>query len=105
MVSEYGMGKTLGLSTYPRQNRPMFLSPDQMPLAGIEYSEATAAKLDDEVKDLITERAAGMRELLSQNRVLLKEIAEELLKKEVMESDEFYRLVDTHRPLHPPSTE
>ncbi len=97
MVSEYGMGRTLGLSTYPRQNRPMFLSPEQMPLAGKEYSEATAAKLDDEVKDLITERASGVRELLSQNRGLIEVIAGELLKKEVMESDEFYRFVDTHR--------
>ena len=103
MVSEYGMGRTLGLSTYPRQNRPMFLSPEQMPLAGKEYSEATAAKLDDEVKDLITERAAGVRELLSQNRGLIEEIAGELLKKEVMESDEFYRFVDTHRTPEPAS--
>ena len=99
MVSEYGMGRTLGLSTYPRQTRPMFLSPEQMPLAGKEYSEATAAKLDDEVKDLITERAGGVRERLSQNRGLLEEIAEALLEKEVMESDEFYRLVDAHRSL------
>jgi cell division protease FtsH len=97
MVSEYGMGRTLGLSTYPRQNRPMFLSPEQMPSAGKEYSEATAAKLDDEVKDLIMERASGGRELLSQNRGLLEGIAGELLKREVMEGDEFYRFVDTHR--------
>jgi cell division protease FtsH len=103
MVSEYGMGRTLGLSTYPRQNRPMFLSPEQMPLAGKEYSEATAAKLDDEVKDLITERASGARELLSQNRGLLEKIAGELLKKEVMEGDEFYRFVDTHRTPEPAS--
>ncbi len=47
----------------------------------------------------------GVRELLSQNRGLLEEIAGELLKKEVMESDEFYRLVDTHRTPEPPSPE
>ncbi len=103
MVSEYGMGRTLGLSTYPRQNRPMFLSPEQGPLVGREYSEATAAKLDDEVKDLITERAAGVREVLTRYRGLLEQIAEELLKNEVMDSDEFYRLVDMHRTPAPPS--
>jgi cell division protease FtsH len=67
MVLEYGMGKTLGLSTYPRQNRPLFLSPEQAPLIGKEYSEATAAKLDEEVKELINDRAAAVQELLSRN--------------------------------------
>lgn len=97
MVSEYGMGKTLGLSTYPRQNRPMFLSPDQAPPVGKEYSEATAARLDEEVKDLIDERAARVKELLTRNRGLLEAIATELLKEEVMDSDAFYRLVEAHR--------
>ncbi|ABK19109.1 ATP-dependent zinc metalloprotease FtsH [Syntrophobacter fumaroxidans] len=97
MVSEYGMGTTLGLTTYPRQNRPMFLSPEQMPMAGKEYSEATAARLDEEVKEIVTERAAGVRELLSQYRALLEETAAELLKKEVLDSEEFYRMVEAHR--------
>jgi cell division protease FtsH len=104
MVSEYGMGKTLGLSTYPRQNRPMFLSPEQAPLVGKEYSEATAAKLDDEVKELITARATGVRELLTNNRALLETVAAELLKEEVMESDAFYRLVEAHRSTNPISS-
>ncbi len=105
MVSEYGMGRTLGLSTYPRANPAAFLGPGQVAMGGKEYSEATAAKLDDEVKDLITERAARTQELLLRNRGLLEEIAGELLKKEVMESDEFYRLVDARRTPDPlPST-
>ena len=104
MVSEYGMGKTLGLSTYPRQNRPMFLSPEQAPLVGKEYSEATAAKLDDEVKELITARATGVRELLTNNRQLLEAVAIELLKAEVMESEAFYRLVEAHRSTNPTSS-
>lgn len=94
MVLEYGMGKTLGLSTYPRQNRPLFLSPEQAPLIGREYSEATASKLDDEVKELIGERAAAVREILSTNAPLLQEIARELLHVEVMESQRFYEIID-----------
>lgn len=94
MVSEYGMGKTLGLSTYPRQARPLFLGPAQMPVAGKEYSEATAARLDEEVKELISERAGAVKELLSAKRPLLEAIAGELLKSEVMEGEAFYRLVE-----------
>jgi len=97
MVSEYGMGQTLGLSTYPRQTRPMFLSPQQMPMAGKEYSEATAARLDEEVKELITERAAAVKQLLSDNQQLLEAIAQELLRNEVVEGEAFYQLVDGHK--------
>lgn len=95
MVSEYGMGRTLGLSTYPRQSRPLFLSPEQAPLIGKEYSEATAAKLDEEVKELIGERAAAVQELLSVNKTILGEIAEELLRVEVMEGERFYEIIGT----------
>ena len=97
MVSEYGMGQTLGLSTYPRQTRPMFLSPQQMPMAGKEYSEATAARLDEEVKELITERAAAVKQLLSDNQQLLEALAQELLRSEVVEGEAFYQLVDGHK--------
>ncbi len=93
MTLEYGMGKTLGLSTYPRQNRPMFLSSEQAPFIGKEYSEATAAKLDEEVKELITERAVAVKELLSQKRALLDRIASELLHQEVMESERFNEII------------
>ena len=94
MVSEYGMGKTLGLSTYPRQARSMYLSPEQMPLAVKEYSEATGARLDEEVKELLTERAGAVKKLLSEKQRLLEIIAGELLRNEVIEGDEFYRLVE-----------
>lgn len=95
MVSEYGMGRTLGLSTYPRQSRPLFLGPEQAPLIGKEYSEATAAKLDEEVKELIEERAAVVQELLSANRTILEAVAEELLRVEVMEGERFYEIIGT----------
>lgn len=94
MVSEYGMGKTLGLSTYPKQRHPLFLSPEQMPFTGKEYSDATAAKLDEEVKDLIAERAEHVRELLSQNKFLLERVAQRLIEVETMEGEEFYWFIE-----------
>jgi cell division protease FtsH len=97
MASEYGMGKTLGLSTYPRQGRPVFLGPTQLPPAGKEYSEATAAKLDEEVKDLISERAETVRGILSTHRAVLDAIAGELLKKEVMEGDDLYSHLNSYK--------
>ncbi|MHC1728770.1 MAG: ATP-dependent zinc metalloprotease FtsH [Syntrophobacteraceae bacterium] len=98
MVSEYGMGQTLGLSTYPRQNRPMFLSPEQAPLLGKEYSEDTAAKLDQEVKGLIDERAEAVKRLLVSERSLLEKVAQRLMEAESMDGDEFYRILGREAP-------
>ena len=90
MVLEYGMGETLGLSTYPRQRHPVFLSPEQSPLLGKEYSEATAAQLDEEVKQLISGRAEHVRNLLNDRREILEEVARRLLDVETMDAEEFY---------------
>ena len=93
MVSEYGMGETLGLSTYPRQKQPVFLGADQLGYGAKEYSEATAAKLDEEVKSLIDKRAEYVRTLLTEKKAAMEEIAGRLLTAEVIEGEEFYRLI------------
>lgn len=95
MVLEYGMGKTLGLSTYPRQRHPVFLSPEQAPLLGKEYSEATAAQLDEEVKDMIAGRAEHVRSLLTEKRALLDAVSRRLLEVETMDGEEFYAMIES----------
>ncbi len=94
MVAEYGMGKTLGLSTYPRQKGPVFLGQDQLGYGAKEYSEATAAKLDDEVKALMDERAGVVRNMLTEKKELLEKVAKRLLSAEVIEAAEFQELVE-----------
>jgi len=98
MVAEYGMGETLGLATYPRQNRPVFLSPEQAPLAGREYSEETAAKLDQEVKKILEEREKRVTELLTSKKDVLAVVAEKLLEQEVMDEKEFMALIGQQDP-------
>jgi cell division protease FtsH len=94
MVSEYGMGQTLGPATFPRQNRPMFLSPEQAPLAGREYSEATAALLDEEVKGILMERMDHVSDLLAARRPDLERVARKLLDQEVIDDVQFEALLD-----------
>jgi len=93
MVSEYGMGETLGLSTYPRQARPMFLSPEQVPLTGKEYSESTAAKLDAEVRELLEDSRRRVRGILEEHKAQLEAIAQQLLKVEVLDAAQFEELL------------
>jgi len=93
MVTEYGMGQTLGPATYPRQARPVFLTPDQSGLAGRDYSEATAARLDIEVKDILEAADARVDTLLVGKKELLEKVAAALLDKEVLDEAEFQALI------------
>ncbi len=93
MVAEYGMGRTLGLATYPRSGQPMFLSPEQSPWSGREYSDETAAKLDEEIKTILDEREAHVTDLLTRHREVLTSIAETLIEKESLDESEFKALI------------
>ena len=104
MVAEYGMGRTLGPATYPRQNRPVFLGTEQGGLAGREYSEATAAKLDLEVKEILEASQERVGALLGQKRELLENIALALLDKETLDEAAFTALLDAAKaPSEPPA--
>jgi cell division protease FtsH len=104
MVAEYGMGRTLGPATYPRQNRPVFLGTEQGGLAGREYSEATAAKLDLEVKEILEASQERVGALLGQKRELLENIARALLDKETLDEAAFTALLDAAKaPSGPPA--
>ena len=93
IVSEYGMGTTLGLSTYPQQRNPVFLQTQQPFGGGREYSEETAAKIDSEVKSILDERKAHVMGVLTDRKDTLIRIAEELLDKEVLYEDDFTRMM------------
>ena len=98
MVTEYGMGQTLGQATYPRQNRPVFLSADQSGLAGREYSEATAARVDAEVKTILETAYERVTALLTGHMAVLDRVAEQLLEREVLDETEFKALINETPP-------
>jgi cell division protease FtsH len=92
MVTEYGMGRTLGPATYPRQQRPLFLQAGESGPAPREYSERTAAQIDEEVKTLLEEREDLVRRLIQERREPLERVARRLLEVEVLFAGEFERL-------------
>lgn len=93
IIVEYGMGKTLGLSTYPRQRSPVFLQQEQQG-TGRDYSDETTARIDLETKEILDERNNHVKELLKQKQHLLITIAEKLLEKEVLFEEEFMQMVN-----------
>ncbi|MBP9924844.1 MAG: ATP-dependent zinc metalloprotease FtsH [Cyclobacteriaceae bacterium] len=86
MVTVYGMNKEIGnMSFYDsKQSDYTFNKP---------YSEATAEKIDKEVKKIIDEAFERTKNLLEHHRDHLETIAKELLEKEILFQSDLERLI------------
>ena len=86
MVTIYGMNKEIGnMSFYDsKQADYAFQKP---------YSEATAERIDKEVKSIIDEAYGRTLALLTQHRHHLETIAKELLEKEILFQSDLERLI------------
>jgi cell division protease FtsH len=96
MVTEYGMSDRLGLVTYERERRPMFL-PDSFS-GGKAYSEERAAQIDEEVSKVIGGAHERVRGILSQRRKILDDLAHLLLEKEVVQGEELRAMLSKSKP-------
>ncbi|NWG16939.1 MAG: ATP-dependent metallopeptidase FtsH/Yme1/Tma family protein [Chloroflexi bacterium] len=83
MVSEFGMSRTFGLLNYGDHDHQPFLGYSLS--QGRNYSEETAARIDEEVKRLVDEAYASTLNLLENNRDKLETLAKDLLENEIVE--------------------
>ncbi len=81
MVVVYGMSEKLGNISYYESNNPYYGGP------GVDkkYSDHTARLIDEEVHDTISRAEQAVREILTKNRDRLEALAQELLRKEVVQ--------------------
>ena len=92
MVKEYGMSSKVGQVYFAREKRAPFL---QTGLEGaVEYSEATAEIIDNEVREIISEQYLKALEILRENKEVHKKGAKLLLEKEKIEGEELKALMD-----------
>jgi cell division protease FtsH len=91
MVVEYGMSDRLGLVTYERERRPMFL-PENFS-SGKSYGEERAAQIDEEISRIIGEAHTRVRGILSERRKVLDDLARLLLEKEVVQGEELREML------------
>ena len=89
IVKKYGMSE-MGPVTFGKRQSLMFLGDES---EAINYSEATAIKIDEEVNRIINKARKEAEEILTKNRKVLDKIAKTLIKKETIEREEFERLV------------
>lgn len=91
MVMRWGMSEKLGNLTFGRREEQIFLGRDITEQKN--YSEATAVEIDKEVRHIIDECYSKAKEELANNSDKLRLLAEKLLEKEVLDSDEVKSLI------------
>ena len=91
MITRYGMSDNLGPVALGRQQGNVFLGRDIM--SERDFSEETAAAIDTEVRQLVEEAYQRAKKVLTENRHVLNQLAEILIEKETVDSEELQELL------------
>ena len=91
MVTRFGMSDRLGPVALGRSQGGMFLGRDIA--AERDFSEDTAAAIDEEVSQLVDDAYRRATEVLVANRPVLDELAEILVEKETVDAEELQELL------------
>ncbi len=91
MVTRFGMSERLGPVALGRQQGNMFLGRDIA--AERDFSEETAAAIDEEVSKLVDEAYTRAKQVLSENRSVLDRLSEMLVEKETVDAEELQDLL------------
>jgi cell division protease FtsH len=91
MITRFGMSDRLGPVTLGRQQGNMFLGRDIM--SERDFSEETAAAIDEEVRKLVDTAYIRAKEVLVNNRKVLDEIAQMLIEKETVDAEELQEIL------------
>jgi cell division protease FtsH len=95
MMTRWGMG-SMGPVAFESDDEQPFLGYQLS--HGHDYSEATASRIDQEVRQLLAERQAVVRDLLSGARERLDTLAATLLKEETVGDEELARILGPRPP-------
>jgi cell division protease FtsH len=91
MITRFGMSDRLGPVALGRQQGNMFLGRDIM--SERDFSEETAAAIDEEVRKLVDTAYIRAKEVLVNNRKVLDEIAQMLIEKETVDAEELQQIL------------
>ncbi len=94
MVTRFGMSDRLGPVALGRSQGNTFLGRDIM--ADRDFSEKTAATVDDEVRNLVDQAYRRCKQVLTENRNVLDKLATMLMEQETVDSEELQDLLATN---------
>ena len=92
MVTKYGMSERLGPITYGTDTSNPFLGKEMGHVSN--YSEETAAEIDEEVKSIIFDAYQKTEKVLTYHIDVLHRLAGVLFEKEKLDADEFIDVIE-----------
>ena len=92
MVTKFGMSARLGLVSYGNDNNEVFLGRDFSSTPN--YSEKTAAVIDEEIESIVMAQYSRALELLKNSMNKLHETAKVLFEKEKITGEEFRAIME-----------
>lgn len=92
MVREYGMSD-LGVVTFEKERRPLFLETGLGYDTGRSVSEETSRSIDQEIRKMIDQARAVAEQILKEHQDQLNTLALRLLEKEVVEGQELREIL------------
>lgn len=94
MVTKYGMSDEIGpIALETDDGQPLY---GRVAAEDEQYSQEVAAKIDAEVSRLIDEAKNRAKKTLTEHRELLDHIADELIKNETIEREDFDTILRSH---------
>jgi cell division protease FtsH len=91
MVCEWGMSETLGPLTYGKKEEAIFLGKEFN--RHQDYSEATALKIDNEIKRIVEAQYSRAQRILTEKKPELDRVAEALLEHEVLDAQQLHQIL------------
>ncbi|MBD2593839.1 ATP-dependent metallopeptidase FtsH/Yme1/Tma family protein [Nostoc spongiaeforme FACHB-130] len=91
MITRFGMSDKLGPVALGRQQGNMFLGRDIM--SERDFSEETAAAIDEEVRKLVDTAYNRAKDVLINNRHILDQLAQMLVDKETVDAEELQEIL------------
>jgi cell division protease FtsH len=90
MVARWGMSSRLGLISFSDRPTPFGAGTD---FGQRDFSEATAAVIDDETRDLVQAAYQQVKQMLTEHRVTLERIGQELRRHETLDAKQLGQIL------------
>ncbi|MCK5793999.1 MAG: AAA family ATPase, partial [Anaerolineales bacterium] len=96
MVTRLGMSSELGPMVYGKKDEMVFLGKEFTEQR--DYSESVAEKIDEEVKDIVSDAYKRAKAILLKHREVLDVLAEKLLEQETVDAKELAEIFPIPEP-------
>lgn len=92
MVTEYGMSSKLGLRTFEKERRSLFIETSSM-ASPRDYSEEKAKQIDNEIEQILGDAHKRVQDILTNKRDVLDQLYQLLMEQEVVEGDQLREIL------------